>query len=266
MMRALWTAASGMQAQQMTVDVISNNLANVNTTAYKKQRIEFKDLLYETMDRARVLDNGGTPVNLQVGHGTMAAATVRDFEKGSPEETGNPLDLYIDGDAFFMILGPAGEINYTRDGSFKVSVTDMGKMLTTSDGYAVLDETGEPIYIDVDLSSLKIGQDGEISYLDEEGVTVPTGQYIGLAYCENRNALEAIGRNLYKATEAAGEPVLAADSTQTSLIMQNFLESSNVKTVEEMVKLIVAQRAYELNSKAIQSSDEMLSIANNIKR
>ena len=100
MMRALWTAASGMHAQQMTVDVISNNLANVNTVAYKKQRIEFKDLLYETMDRARVLPDGGKPVNLQVGHGTMPVATVRDFEKGSPEETGNPLDFYIDGDAF----------------------------------------------------------------------------------------------------------------------------------------------------------------------
>lgn len=250
----------------MTVDVISNNLANVNTTAYKKQRIEFKDLLYETMDRARVLEEGGKPVNLQVGHGTMAAATVRDFEKGSPEETGNPLDLYIDGDAFFMIQGPNDEINYTRDGSFKLSITDEGKMLTTSDGYAVLDESGQPIIFDADLSDLTISQNGEICYTDEDGATVSTGQYIGLVYFDNKNGLEAIGRNLYRATEAAGEPVLAADSTQTSMIMQNYLESSNVKTVEEMVKLIVAQRAYELSSKAIQSSDEMLSIANNIKR
>ncbi len=266
MMRALWTAASGMQSQQMTVDVISNNLANVNTTSYKKQRIEFKDLLYETMERARVMPEGGRPVNLQVGHGTMAVATTRDFEKGSPEETGNPLDFYIDGDAFFMVEGPSGEINYTRDGSFKISLTDMGKMLTTSDGYPVLDEAGIPIIIDVDLSDLNVSQNGELSYIDELGITVPTGQFIGMVYFENRNGLEALGRNLYKGTQAAGEPVLALDSTQTSIVMQNFLESSNVKTVEEMVKLIVAQRAYELSSKAIQSSDEMLGIANNLKR
>lgn len=266
MMRALWTAASGMLAQQMNVDVISNNLANVNTTSYKKERIEFKDLLYETMDRARVLEDGGRPVNLQVGHGTTAVATMKDFQSGSPEETGNPLDFFIDGDAFFMIQGPTGDINYTRDGSFKISLTDMGKMLTTSEGYPVLDESESPIYIDVDLSKLNVSQNGELSYIDEDGLSVPTGQVIGLAYFDNRNGLESIGRNLYKATEAAGVPILALDSTQVSLINQNFIESSNVKTVEEMVKLIVAQRAYELNSKAIQSSDEMLSIANNLRR
>jgi flagellar basal-body rod protein FlgG len=266
MMRALWTAASGMTAQQLNVDVIANNLANVNTTAYKKERVEFKDLLYETMDRARVLPDGGRPVNLQVGHGTTAVATVRSFELGSPEETGNALDFYIDGEAFFMIQGPAGEINYTRDGSFKISITDMGKMLTTSDGYAVLDDMGAPIYIDFDLSDLIVSQNGELSYIDEEGLNVPTGQVIGLAYFENRYGLEAIGRNLYRATAASGEPVMAQETEKTSLVIQNFLESSNVKTVEEMIKLIVAQRVYELNSKAILSSDEMLGIANNLIR
>lgn len=266
MMRALWTAASGMLAQQMNVDVISNNLSNVNTTAYKKQRIEFRDLFYETMGRARVMPENANPVSFQVGHGTTAAATRRDFESGSPEETGNPLDLFIDGEAFFMIQGPAGDINYTRDGSFKISLTDMGKMLTTSEGYPVLDDIGEPIIIDVDLTRLSISENGELSYLDEEGFTIPTGQIIGTVYFENRNGLEAIGRNLYKATQAAGDPVAAMDSVQVSLIVQNFLESSNVKTIEEMVRLIVAQRAYELNSKAIQSSDEMLGIANNLRR
>lgn len=266
MMRALWTAASGMTAQQMNVDVISNNLANVNTTGYKKERVEFKDLLYETMDRARVLGDSGKPVNLQVGHGTTAVATVKNFETGSPEETGNKLDFFIDGDAFFMVQGPAGEVNYTRDGSFKISITDSGNILTTSDGYPVLDDSGMPITIDVDLSKLIVSQSGELSYLDEEGLPVPTGQTIGLVYFENRNGLEGIGRNLYKAGQAAGYPVPALDSTETSIISQGFLEASNVKTVEEMVKLIVAQRAYELNSKAIQSSDEMLGIANNLRR
>lgn len=266
MMRALWTAASGMMAQQTNVDVISNNLANVNTTSFKKERAEFKDLLYETMDRARVLPTGGKPVNLQVGHGTTAVATVKNFETGSPEETGNPLDFFIDGEGFFAVTGPAGEVNYTRDGSFKISIDENGKTLTTSDGYPVLDDTGAPITIDVDLSKLVISQKGELSYIDDQGQTVPTGQTIGLTYFENKNGLESLGRNLYKPTPAAGTPIAAADSTQTSLIQQNFLESSNVKTVEEMVKLIVAQRAYELNSKAIQSSDDMLGIANNLRR
>ena len=250
----------------MIVDVISNNLANVNTTAYKKERVEFKDLLYETMDRARVLADGGKPVNLQVGHGTTAVATVKNFETGSPEETGNTLDFFIDGEGFFMVQGPSGDINYTRDGSFKLSITDSGNILTTSDGYPVLDDGGAPIAIDVDLSQLIVSQNGELSYLDEEGIAVPTGQTIGLVYFENRNGLEAAGRNLYKANQAAGYPVLAIDSIQTSIINQGFLEASNVKTVEEMVKLIVAQRAYELSSKAIQSSDEMLGIAHNLRR
>lgn len=266
MMSALWTAASGMIAQQTNVDVISNNLANVNTTAFKKERAEFKDLLYETMDRARVMPTGGKPVNLQVGHGTTAVATVKDFGTGSPEETGNVLDFFIDGEGFFAVQGPTGETDYTRDGSFKISITENGKMLTTSEGYPILDETGTPITIDVNLSKLMVSQKGELSYTDEQGLMASTGQTIGISYFENRNGLESVGGNLYKATQAAGTPIAAADSTQVSLVNQNFLEASNVKTVEEMVKLIVAQRAYELNSKAIQSSDEMLGIANNLRR
>jgi flagellar basal-body rod protein FlgG len=266
MMRALWTAASGMVAQQTNVDIISNNLANVNTTGYKKERAEFKDLLYVTLDRARVMPTESKPVNLQVGHGTTLDATVRDFVTGNPEQTDNPLDFFIDGEGFFMIQGPNGEIDYTRDGSFKISITDSGKALTTSDGYAVLDETGAPITIDVDLSKLQVSQKGELGYMDDQGLYVPLGQTLGITYFDNRNGLEAFGANLYKATQAAGTPIAAADSTQTSLITQKFLESSNVKSVEEMIKLIVAQRAYELNSKAIQSSDEMLGIANSLRR
>lgn len=266
MMRALWTAASGMTAQQMNVDVISNNLSNVNTTAYKKERVEFKDLLYETMARARVIDGQGKPVNLQVGHGTAAVATVKNFETGSPEQTDNPLDFFIDGEAFFMVQGPKGDINFTRDGSFKLSITDGGNMLTTSEGFPVLDDTGNPIIITVDLSRLIVSQEGELSYKDEDGITVPLGQRIGLVKFENRNGLESLGKNLYASNEATGDPIPDAESGTLSLIDQGFLESSNVQTVEEMVKLIVAQRAYELNSKAIQSSDEMLGIANNLRR
>lgn len=267
MMRALWTASSGMTAQQFNVDVISNNLANVNTTAFKKDRIEFKDLLYETLDRARVLENGGKPVNLQVGHGTMVNATVKNFEKGNFERTDNPLDFAIDGDAFFMVRGPKGDILYTRDGSFKISITDEGKKITTSDGYPLLDSMEDDIILDdVDISRLNVSETGELSYLDGDGITVPLGQKIGLTRFENRNGLESIGKNFYIPTAASGEPLVEEEEGDVSLLYQRFLESSNVKVVEEMVKLIVAQRAYEINSKAIQSSDEMLGIANNLRR
>lgn len=268
MMRALWTAGSGMIAQQFNVDVISNNLANVNTTAYKKERVEFKDLLYETLSRAHVLEDRGRPVNLQVGHGTIVSATVKNFQPGSFEKTDNPLDFAINGEGFFMVLGPRDEILYTRDGSFKISVTDMGKMLTTSDGYPVLDEFGTEIIFDydLDLSKLNVSEDGNLSYTDEEGITIPLGQRIGIVGFDNRNGLESIGKNFYAATSASGEPIPNEELVNKSVLMQRYLETSNVQVVEEMVKLIVAQRAYELNSKAIQSSDEMIGMANNLKR
>ncbi|NLC69197.1 MAG: flagellar hook-basal body protein [Clostridiaceae bacterium] len=268
MMRALWTAGSGMIAQQFTVDVISNNLANVNTTAFKKDRAEFKDLLYETLSRAYILEDAGRPVNLQVGHGTIVSATVKDFQSGSFEKTDKPLDFAINGDGFFMVLGPNDEILYTRDGSFKLSVTDMGKMLSTSDGYPVLDEFGREIILDydMDLSRLNVSEDGDLSYTDEDGMVVPLGQRIGIVSFDNVHGLESVGKNLYSATPASGEAVPNEELVNKSILLQRHLETSNVQVVEEMVKLIIAQRAYELNSKAIQSSDEMISMANNLKR
>ena len=265
-MRALWTAASGMTAQQFNVDVISNNLSNVNTTAYKKDRVEFKDLLYETLDRARLLDGKGKPVNLQVGHGTMAVATIKSFETGNMEKTDNPMDFAIDGEAFFSVRGPGDSTVYTRDGSFKISVTPEGKKITTSDGYSVLDDTDSEIILDIDVSKLNVSDTGELSYLDAEGITVPLGQKIGLVKFENRNGLESMGKNFYAKTEASGEPIPDGELGDMSVLSQRFLESSNVKVVEEMVKLIVAQRAYEVNSKAIQSADEMLGMANSLRR
>jgi len=268
MMRSLWTAGSGMIAQQFNVDVISNNLANVNTTAYKKERVEFKDLLYETMGRAYILEDRGRPVNLQVGHGAIASATVKNFATGSFEKTDNPFDFAIDGDGFFKVLGPNDEILYTRDGSFKISITDQGKMLATSDGYPVLDEFDTEVIFDydLDLSKLNISEDGDLSYNDEEGINIPLGQRIGIVDFENRNGLESIGKNFYTRTTASGEVIFNEDLADKSILVQRYLETSNVQVVEEMVKLIVAQRAYELNSKAIQSSDEMIGMANNLKR
>lgn len=266
MMRALWTAGSGMIAQQLNVDVISNNLANVNTTGYKKERAEFKDLLYETLDRAYMLDGQGKPVNLQAGYGTSVAATVRNFGMGNLEKTDNTLDMAIDGEAFFSVRGPSGDTVYTRDGSFKLSITEEGNKLTTSDGYPVLDDTGSDIFLDIDISKLNVAPTGELSYTDEQGVSVPLGQTIGLFKFPNRQGLESIGGNFYVPNSATGEAIADADMGTRSSIRQNFLESSNVQVVEEMVKLIVAQRAYEINSKSIQSADEMLGMANNLRR
>lgn len=266
MMRALWTAASGMVAQQFNVDVISNNLSNVNTTGYKKERVEFKDLLYQTQDRAYMLENQGKPVNLQVGFGVMPVATVKNFDTGNFERTDNPLDLAIDGEAFFMVMGPTGKVQYTRDGSFKISIVDEGSKLTTSDGYPVLDDGGNEIVINIDVSKLNVSPTGELSYMDENNTPVSLGQNIGLVKFPNKYALESTGKNLYIDNSSTGAPVADSELGTKSTISQGFLEASNVQTVEEMVKLIVAQRAYELNSKAIQSADDMLGMANNLKR
>lgn len=266
MMRALWTAGTGMIAQQFNVDVISNNLANVNTTGFKKERAEFKDLLYETQQRAYILDGKGKPVNLQVGHGVAIGATVKNYSAGNVEKTENPLDFAIDGEGFFTVKGPKGDTVYTKDGSFKISITEGGKKLTTSDGYPVLDESGNEIILDIDISRLNVSADGELSYVDNNGTSVPLNQKIGLVKFPNMYALESTGRNFFAQNSASGAPVPDSELGVKSNINQRFLESSNVQVVEEMVKLIVAQRAYEINSKAIQSADEMLGMANNLKR
>ncbi len=267
MMRAMWTAGTGMMSQQFNVDVIANNLANVNTTSYKKQKAMFKDLLYETMERAYVLEDEGKPVNLQVGHGAVPVATVRNFETGSFEKTDARLDFAIDGEAFFMVLGPRGRVNYTRDGSFKLSMTEQGKMLTTSDGYPVLDEFESEIYLeDIDLAQINVSEEGEISYTDEEGLVIPLGYRVGMVKFENREGLENVGSNLYQMTSASGVALPDEEIGEKSVLRQGYLEASNVQVVEEMVKLISAQRAYELNSKAVQASDEMIGMANSLKR
>lgn len=266
MMRSLWTSASGMIAQQFNVDVISNNLSNVNTTAYKTERAEFKDLFYETLDRAYVVQEKGKPVNLQVGHGTAVVSTVRNFGDGNTEKTENPLDFAITGEAFFMVRSPRGDIAYTRDGSFKLSVTEDGGKLTTSEGYPVLDDSGNDIILNTDVSKLTISPEGELITTDSAGAATPLGQKLGLVKFANKAGLEAIGSGMYMQNSASGQAVADSDMGTKSTLLQGFLESSNVKVVEEMVKLIIAQRAYEVNSKAIQSSDEMLAMANNLKR
>ncbi|NMA83237.1 MAG: flagellar basal-body rod protein FlgG [Epulopiscium sp.] len=271
MMRSLWTAASGMKAQQLNIDTISNNLANVNTTGYKKERLEFQDLLYETIQRsANDGEGGGRPVNLQVGHGVRPIATFKNFSTGNIETTENPLDIAIDGKGFFAIENRNGEEVYTRNGSFKVSVIDDELMLVTSDGYPVLGLDDEPIYIpeNVQIEDLTITEDGILQYVDEDQEVQELDNQIKIVQFANRAGLEAVGQGFYKMTPASGEPLYEADGEilNPSRLIQGALESSNVQVVEEMVKMIIAQRAYDINSKAIQTSDDMLATANQLKR
>ncbi len=271
MMRALWTAASGMTAQQMNVDTISNNLANVNTTGFKKERLEFQSLLYETMSKANLNDSGqGKPVNLQVGHGVRPVATARMFESGSLQRTDNTLDFAIEGDGFFSVRKPDGSTVYTKDGSFKISVVDGNTNIVTSDGYQLLGVDGEPISIpsDMSLKNITIDPDGKLSYTSADGTTEDLGMQFNIVQFSNVQGLEAIGSNFYTPTGASGQAISETDDsiTKKSNLAQGFIEASNVQVAEEMVKLIVAQRAYELNSKAIQTSDDMLSTANQLKR
>jgi len=264
-MRALWTAASGMKAQQLNMDTISNNLANVNTTSYKKQKVEFKDLLYANL-RTTNLNNGqGKPVNLQVGHGVMPVATTRMFTSGNLERTDNPFDMGINGEGFFVIEDPNGNRFYTRDGNFKLSV-DMNEMrLVTSEGYNLLSDFDDAIYLEEGMRNITVAENGLITAETQDGEIVDIAT-IALAKFINQEGLEAVGKNLYKETVASGEAISVSDENRTSHIMQNYLETSNVQIVDEMVRLITAQRAYEINSKTIQTADEMLGMANNLRR
>ena len=264
MMRALWTASTGMQAQQLNVDTISNNMANVNSISYKKTRMEFKDLLYETMERGMVKDGQGKPVNLQVGHGVMAAASTKFFTTGNLEATENPYDLAIDGQGFFKVLGPEGQEYYTKDGSFKISVDGENYNLVTSEGYYVQGENGN-IELGSEVKDVTIDARGLISVKREDGTIEDLGS-ISITSFVNPAGLESIGKNMYVTTGASGEAHDTQNDGTGGNVMQGYLEYSNVQIVEEMVKLIQAQRAYEINSKSIQTADEMLGMANNLRR
>ncbi len=271
MMRSLWTAASGMTSQQLNVDTISNNIANVNTTGYKKERLEFQSLLYQTMSRATLDENDtGRPVNLQVGHGVRPVVSSRIFTNGSVERTDNPLDFYLQGDGFFVVERGEDDIVYTKDGSFKLSLNGDELSLVTSEGYAILDTDGEPITLpqNVSMADVTVDSLGNITYIDEDGESQDLGVRFNIVQFPNVQGLEAIGNNFYTVTAASGEAVQESEgeTTTVSSIIQNCLEMSNVNVANEMVDLIIAQRAYELNSKAIQTSDDMLQQASNLKR
>lgn len=262
MMRALRTAASGMYAQQLSIDTISNNLANVNTNGFKKSTVEFQDLIYQTMQTSHSVRNLGTvvPAELQIGHGVKPVAIEKSFTQGSPINTDNPLDLSIEGDGFFQVRKPDGDISYTRDGNFKRSAD--GRMVT-SDGY-VLDPE---IVFPEDTTEVAIDREGYV-YVNVSGRSdsLELGQ-IELARFTNPAGLRSKGQNLYKETDASGIPILGTPGQDgMGEINQGYLEASNVEVVEEMVNMIVAQRAYEVSSKAIKTTEDMLYLANNLKR
>jgi flagellar basal-body rod protein FlgG len=254
MFRALATAATGMEAQQTQIDLIANNLANVNTTGFKKSRADFQDLLYQTMRAAGATTKQGNevPVGLQVGLGVRPVSTQKMFSTGDMKQTDNPLDLAIEGNGFFQVVQPGGTIAYTRAGSFK---TDSQGRLVTSDGFQI-----EPaITVPPDAVSVTILADGTVS-ATQAGQTAPVelGQ-IQLANFANPAGLENIGRNLMVPTQASGQAVVGTPGTLgMGTLSQGFLEMSNVKVVEEMIDLIAGQRAYEVNARVIQAADEML--------
>lgn len=262
MIRAMRTAASGMYAQKLNVDNISNNLANVNTTGFKKAKLEFQDVLYEVMRMAGATTTLGfeVPVELQIGYGAKAVASQRIFSQGNLVNTGNPLDLALDGDGFFMVEMPDGTIGFTRDGSFKLSRD--GDMVT-SEGYLLT----AGISIPAEAETISIGVDGTVSIVNAgETEATEIGQ-LTIAKFLNPAGLSAMGRNLYEQTTASGDYIEGvAGLDGLGLIRTGYLEMSNVETVEEMVNLIVAQRSYEINSKAIQTAEDMMQIANNLKR
>ena len=262
MMRALWTAGSGMLAQQLNIDTISNNLANVNTSGFKKSRAEFEDLLYQTLREPGSYTHQEVqlPTGLQEGHGDRPVATTKIFTQGDFQQTENPLDLVIEGNGFFQIQMPDGTINYTRNGAFKL---DSDGNVVTGEGYYL-----EPrITIPQNVESISVSSDGIVS-VQVPGEIQP--QQIGqlqIATFINPAGLSNKGQSLYTQTAASGEPVVSNPGADGSgQVLGGFLEMSNVKVVEEMVNMIVAQRAYDINSKAVQASDEMLQTANNLKR
>ena len=262
-MRAMWSAASGMNSLQKQIDTISNNLANVNTVGFKSQRVEFKDLMYEKLQTDDFIRTDGKVTQLEIGNGVMTVATTRNFSNGSFKETQKELDFSINGPGFFVINDQYGEERYTKDGTFKISIVDGSSKLTTSSGYSVIGEDGE-IDLGEDITKVNVNELGEITVERNDGTSELINK-LQLVSFTNPVGLESIGKNLYKNNDVSGVPLENIEGSAGE-IWQGYVETSNVQVVEEMVNMISAQRAYELNSKTIQTVDSMLNVANNIKR
>lgn len=260
MMRSLWTAATGMVAQQLNIDVISNNLANVNTIGFKKSRAEFEDLMYQSMKIAGSPTEAGNliPTGMQVGMGVKPTTVHKFFTQGDFENTGNALDMVVEGEGFFQV-DVNGELAYTRAGAFKL---DNEGRVVTANGYVLQPEFTVP----TDTKNIVVTENGHISALDSSGAELAATD-IPLYTFINNAGLTAKGKNLYAESEASGAATEGVPGeNQVGTIAQGFLEMSNVEIVDEMVQMIVAQRAYEVNSKAVTTADQMLQTANQIKR
>ena len=261
-MQALRTAATGMSAQQLNVEVISNNIANMNTVGFKKQRAEFQDLLYHTLERAGAQSSEqGTivPTGVQIGGGVKAGSVYRITEQGAATNTGNPYDLAIDGRGFFQVLLPSGETAYTRAGNLSLSAD--GQMVT-EDGYPI-----QPaITVPNDATAISVSKTGQVQAIRDGQTDAEVVGQIELATFVNEAGLDAIGDNLLMETAASGPAnVGAPGGVGFGMLMQGYTEASNVDAVTEITALIVAQRAYEMNSKVISAADEMLQAANAVK-
>lgn len=260
MIRALWTSASGMIAQQLSLDVTANNLANVNTTGFKKNRAEFEDLMYENMKIAGTPNQEGNrlPVGMQVGMGVRPVSVHKVFTQGDFQNTGNQLDLVIEGDGFFRI-DRNGEETYSRSGAFKL---DSDGRIVTDNGHPLQPE----FIVPPETQNIVVTEDGHLTCVDRSGAELAATD-IPIYTFVNPAGLKAVGRNLFVQTDGSGEPVEnVPGQNNAGTLAQGFLEMSNVEIVEEMVNMIVGQRAYEANSKSITTADMMLQIANQLRR
>ena len=261
MIRALWTASSGMQSQQVNMDVIANNLANVNSSGFKKSRADFQDVLYQTNKVAGAGGEGGqSPTGIQIGLGSRVAAVQKIFTTGDLQQTENELDLAIEGPGFFQVTLPDGTTAYTRSGAFK---KDSEGQVVSSDGYPLVPQ----IVIPENATTVSVSEDGTVQVLlDGEAEPTEIG-VIELVRFGNPAGLSSMGRNLYEQTATSGDPITGtAGQEGYGTLSQGFLEGSNVNIMEEMVNMIAGQRAYEVNSKAIRTADEMLQLTSDLVR
>ncbi len=254
MIRSLWIAKTGMDAQQTQLDVISNNLANVSTNGFKASRAVFEDLLYQTLRQPGAQSSQTTtvPTGLQLGTGVRPVSTARIFTQGNLQQTGNNLDVAINGQGFFQVQMPDGTVGYTRDGSFQ---RDANGIIVTSNGYPLQPS----LTIPANAQTVTIGSDGTVGITVPGNAAVQTLGNIQLANFVNPGGLSSLGQNLYSETAASGTPQTSAPGANgVGVLNQGYVETSNVNVVEEMVSMIQTQRAYEINSKAIETSDQML--------
>lgn len=262
MLRALYTAASGMEAQQLNIDTIAHNLANINTTGYKQRKTQFEDLLYQNIRAAGAANTANTeiPVALQVGLGTKPVATQMILTQGDFAATDNPLDMVIEGQGFFQVMLPSGELAYTRCGSFHMN---RDGALVTSEG----DMLDPQITIPQDQIGIIVGSDGTVSVMQPNQTEPQQVGRIEIAMFQNAAGLQSIGKNLFMPSQSSGDPITGTPGENgLGTILSGFTEQSNVSVVEEMVSMIISQRAYEANSKVIRTADEMITQANNVIR